>query len=118
MNEIAFRVVDDSLTDTQLDDALHQLLDDLLELHLDATRLRTGQPPVGAEKVEVGMVVVQAVTEADVANQVAERVRAWFARTGVQQVAISVGDTSLALTQGTDDQQERLVTHFTGVTAR
>jgi hypothetical protein len=118
VNEIVFRVVDDSLSDTKLDDALHQLLDDLLELHLDATRLRTGQAPVGAEKVEIGMVVVQAVTEADVVKQVAERVRAWFARTGVQQVVIAVGDTSLALTQATDDQQERLVTHLSGVTAR
>lgn len=118
MNEIVFRVVDDSLSETQLDEALHKLLDGILELHLDATRLRTGQPPVGAEKVEVGTVVVQAVTDAAVAKQVAESVRAWFADSGVQQVVIGVGDTSLALNQATDDQQERLVTHFTGVTAR
>jgi len=121
VNEIVFRVVDESLNDSQLDDALHQLLDDLLELHLDATRLRGGHAPLdarGPEFVEAAMVVAQAVVETGVAKALAERVQAWFTRTGVNKVVIEVGDNTLTLDNVTAEQQEQLVRHFIGVTSR
>ncbi|HEX6343301.1 hypothetical protein [Umezawaea sp.] len=120
MNEIVFRVVDDSLNDTQLDEALHALLDDLLELHVDATRLRTGQPPVSGHgpSLEEAKVVSQAITEPDVAKALAERVQAWLTRTGVKQLVIEVGKTALRLDATTAVQQDRLVEHLVGVSAR
>ncbi len=119
MNEIVFRVVDDSLNDTQLDATLLQLLDELLELHLDATRLRTGQPPVGGrgpEVVEFALVVAQAVVDPGVAKDLADRVQTWFTRAGVDKLLIEVGDSTLTLDKITPAQQERLVAHFTGGT--
>lgn len=121
MNEIVFRVVDDSLNDSQLDDALHQLLDEILELDLDATRLQGGHAPVGArgpELVEAAMVVAQAVVETGVAKALADRVQAWFTRTGVNKVVIEVGDNTLTLDNVTAEQQDRLVEHFISVSTR
>lgn len=120
MNEIVFRVVDDSLGETQLDEVLHQLLDELLELHLDATRLRGGHAPLdagGPELVETAMVVAQAVVDTGVAKALADRVQSWLTRTGVAELVIQVGDNTLTVDKATADDQERLVQHFTGVSA-
>lgn len=119
MTEIAVRVVDDQLTDQEMDDVLHDLLDELRELGVDGGRETVGPAPAhtrGTELVETALVVLQGIVESGVARMVAERVQGWFARSGVNQVEVTIGSSRLALTNATAEQQDRLVDHFVKAT--
>lgn len=115
MADVVVRVVDSGLTAAELDDVLHDLLEDLREVDVDGVRGTDGLVPEGTrgtELVEAAFVVVQGIVESGLARTFIERVQGWFGRSPVNQVDITVGDDHLVLSNATAEQQDRLVDHF------
>ncbi|CCH30775.1 hypothetical protein ABZ816_00745 [Actinosynnema sp. NPDC047251] len=115
MTPAVVRIVDDALTPLELDDAVQDLIEDLRESGVDGERPVAGPAPDGtraAELVEVGLVVVQGIVESGLVRVLADRVRTWFGRSGVNEVEVTIGEHRLALTNATAEQQDELVRHF------
>ena len=115
VTDVVVRVVDGELTALELDQALHDLIEDLREVDVEGVRgTEAGAPEHarGTELVEAAFVVVQGIVESGLARIVADRVQGWFTRSGVNQVEVTVGEHRLALTNATAEQQDKLVEHF------
>lgn len=120
MRQIQFRILDDSLSAVELDDAVHELREELLQLDIDSAVVGVGPAPVGArgtELIEAALLVVETVLDTGMAKAIAERVREWFTRNRVGRLEVTVGDDRLVLTNATADEQERLIAHFVAATS-
>ncbi|MEV0675931.1 hypothetical protein AB0I60_05345 [Actinosynnema sp. NPDC050436] len=119
MTDVVVGIVEDGLTALEVDDAVHDLIEELREVEVDGVRAPGESAPAhtrGAELAETAMIVLQGIVDSGVARMAAERVQRWFARSVVNHVEIAVGKDRMTLTNATAEQQERLVDHFVKAT--
>jgi hypothetical protein len=91
---------------------------ELLDLDVDDVKpLRTGVAPAGTRGLDVagiGAFVVSLGSSAEAINQIVTALRAWIGtgRSAPREVELTVGDTTLRLSDATLAQQDRLIEEF------
>jgi hypothetical protein len=110
---VLLRVHDPDADEARIEDLTAALRRELSELDLPAvTRVPAGSAPPGTrggEMVELGALMVSAVTTPALLGAIVATVRAWLGYQGRREVEIAVGGKSVRITGRPTEAQQRLI---------
>jgi hypothetical protein len=98
----------------EIDEAVSQLRDELLELDVEAVRVPAGEPaPPGSRGIEAGALGTLLVAAGRVAvGPIVLAVQSWVTRRATRSVKLTIENDSLELTNVSPEDQRRLIESF------
>jgi hypothetical protein len=97
----------------ELDEATRDLLRELGELDVEASRVSAGPPPPGAragDVIALGMLLLE--FGATAIGPVAAVLQAWISRRPGRSIKLTLGDDSVEITGGSDVYQRQMLETF------